>query len=65
LARLNALPAQSSRQTSQPRRGDTFVVRDSHFVASSVRSGICRPAGAERFLVRFDYKDSAPNGAMN
>ena len=65
LDRLNALPDQSSRQTSEPRRGKIFVVCDFHLDASSVRSDICRPAGAEPFLFRFDYKDFAPDGARN
>lgn len=63
--RLNVLAARSSRQTSQPRRGNIFVVRDSHLKPSSVRSDICRPAGAKSFLFWFHYKDFAPNGALN
>ena len=63
--RLNVFGARSSCQTNQPRRGDIFVVRDSHLVTSSVRSDICRPAGAESSLFRFNYKDFAPNGALN
>jgi hypothetical protein len=49
----------------QPRRGDIFVVVDSQSSPSSVRSDICRPAGAKSFSVGLNYKDFAPNGAGN
>jgi len=65
LDRLESFPSQSSRQTSQPRRGDIFVVTDFKTNPSSVRSDICRPAGAKLFLFCFDYKDFAPDGARN
>src|ERR1035438_5446759 len=65
LDRLESFPSQSSRQTSQPRRGDIFVVTDFKTNPSSVRRDICRPAGAKLFLFCFDYKDFAPDGARN
>src|ERR1044072_4028608 len=63
--RLNVFAVRSSCQTSQPRRGNIFVVGDSQLVTSSVRSDICRPAGAESYLFWFHYKDFAPDGALN
>ena len=63
--RLNGFNSQSSQQTSQPHRGDIFVVTDFKTNPSSVRSDICRPAGAKLFLFCFDYKDFAPDGAGN
>ena len=65
LASLNAFAARSSSQTGQPRRGDIFVARDSLLVTSSVRSDICRPPGARLFCGWLNYKDFAPNGALN
>jgi len=62
---LKGFPGQSSRQTSQSLRGDIFVVTDFKTNSSSVRSDICRPAGAKLFLFYFDYKDFAPDGARN
>ncbi len=60
--RLGNFVGQSSRQ---PRRGNTFVVCDSQLKQSSVRSDICRPAGAKLFCGPINYKDFAPNGALN
>ena len=60
--KLENFAGQSSRQ---PRRGNIFVVHDSQLKPSSVRSDICRPAGAKMFSFRFNYKDFAPNGAFN
>ena len=65
LHRLNAFVAQSSRQTNQLRRGNIFVDCDSLLDASSVRSDICRPAGAEMISFPVNYKDFAPDGALN
>ena len=64
--KLNGFENQSSCQTSnKPRRGNIFVVGDSQLNTSSVRSDICRPDGAELFLILLNYKDFAPNGALN
>jgi hypothetical protein len=70
LHRLNLSIRESSRQTitceaKQPRRGDISVVGDFQPNLSSVRSGICRPAGAESFSSSSNYKDFAPSGALN
>ena len=68
--RLGNFAGQSSRQAKlggfgQPRRGNIFVATDFRSNPSSVRSEICRPAGARAFSFRFNYKDFAPNGATN
>jgi hypothetical protein len=49
LDRLNLSRGQSSQQNPKPRRGNIFVVRESKLKPSSVRSDICRPAGARLF----------------
>ncbi len=66
---LNISCRESSQQGAfgclgQPRRGNIFVVADSQSSTSSV-SDTCRPAGAELFLFWWNYKDFAPNGALN
>ena len=63
--RLGSFPGQSSRQNSQPRRGDIFIDGDFHSLQGSVRSDTCRPAGAEQLCGWFNYKDFAPDGALN